>query len=137
MCACKIVVGRVGGLWKIQILTGEIDTLKSEIAELNPNMKRGGEDREKENNQFQLVVEHQRSTQKLLTAALDILKGFYEKQEALVQEGYAPLQASRSTRRTRILVVMGMMQTIKSLQGFCEGLKCLHRGEDQVADQQG
>ena len=136
MCVCKIVVGRVGGLWKIKTLTGEIDSLKSEIAELNPNMKRGGEDREKENNQFQLVVE-QRSTQKLLTAALDILKGFCEKQEALVQEGYAPLQASRSTRRTIILVMMGMMQTIKSLQGFCEGLKCLHRGEDQVADQQG
>ena len=29
-------------------MTGEIDTLKSEIAELNLNLKRGGEDREKE-----------------------------------------------------------------------------------------
>jgi chromosome segregation ATPase len=46
---------------QIKTLTGEIDTLKSEIAELNLNMKRGGEDREKENKEFQLVVADQRA----------------------------------------------------------------------------
>merc|ERR550514_2396410 len=71
---------------QIKTLAGEIDTLKSEIAELNLNMKRGGEDREKENKECQLVVADQRAAQKLLTAALDILKGFYEK-AALVQDG--------------------------------------------------
>ena len=62
---------------QIKTLTGEIDTLKSEISELNLNMKRGGEDREKENQEFQKVVADQRASQKLLTAALDILKGVF------------------------------------------------------------
>merc|ERR1719482_2285645 len=73
----------------IKTLTGEIDTLKSEIAELNLNLKRGGEDREKENQEFQKVVADQRASQKLLTAALDILKGVYEK-AGLLQAGQAP-----------------------------------------------
>merc|ERR1719482_566684 len=42
-------------------------------------MKRAGEDREKENKEFQTTVADQRATQKLLTAALNILKGFYAK----------------------------------------------------------
>merc|ERR1719453_1014363 len=42
-------------------------------------MKRAGEDREKENKEFQMTVADQRATQKLLTAALNILKGFYAK----------------------------------------------------------
>ena len=75
----------------IKTLTGEIDTLKAEIVELNLNMKRGGEDREKENKEFQQVVADQRPSQKLLTAAEDILKGVYEK-AALVQDGQAPPQ---------------------------------------------
>ena len=39
--------------------------------------------------QFQKVVADQRASQKLLTAALEILKGVYEK-AALVQTGQAP-----------------------------------------------
>merc|ERR1719213_1121441 len=48
-------------------------------------MKRAGEDREKVNKEFQTTVADQRATQKLLAAALNILKGFYEK-AALVQK---------------------------------------------------
>merc|ERR1719213_1557329 len=66
----------------IKTLASEIDTLKSEIAEMQVQMKRAGEDREKENKEFQQTVADQRATQKLLTAALNILKGFYEKKEA-------------------------------------------------------
>merc|ERR1719443_2063433 len=47
-------------------------------------MKRAGEDRELENKDFQLTIADQRATQKVLTTALDILKGFYDK-AALVQ----------------------------------------------------
>jgi len=98
---------------QIKTLTGEIDTLKSEIAELNLNMKRGGEDREKENKEFQLVVADQRAAQKLLTAALDILKGFYEKAAALVQEGQAPPPGfSEYKKNENAGGVMGMIQTI-------------------------
>merc|ERR1719171_2449284 len=63
----------------IDELTKAIDTLKSEVAEMQVQLKRAGEDREKENKEFQMTVADQRATQKLLTAALNILKGFYEK----------------------------------------------------------
>ena len=63
----------------IKQLTEAIDTLKSEVAEMQVQMKRAGEDREKENKEFQMTVADQRATQKLLTAALNILKGFYAK----------------------------------------------------------
>merc|ERR1719181_2083074 len=96
----------------IKTLTGEIDTLKSEIAELNLNLKRGGEDREKENQEFQKVVADQRASQKLLTAALDILKGVYEK-AALVQDGQAPPPGFNEYKKNENAGgVMGMIQTI-------------------------
>jgi len=67
---------------QIKALTDAIDTLKSEIAEMQVQLKRAGEDREKENKEFQMTVADQRATQKLLTAALNILKGFYAKKAA-------------------------------------------------------
>merc|ERR1719428_1878027 len=48
----------------IETLTKEIATLKAEIAEMDMQMKRAGEDREKENKEFQIVVSDQRATQK-------------------------------------------------------------------------
>merc|ERR1719387_2428809 len=66
---------------KIEDLTMEIDelakaieTLKAEIAEMQVQMKRAGEDREKENKEFQATVADQRATQKLLAQALNVLK---------------------------------------------------------------
>merc|ERR1712224_203300 len=41
-------------------------------------LKRAGEDREKENKEFQSIVADQRATQKFLKQALEVLKGFYE-----------------------------------------------------------
>merc|ERR1719231_1096698 len=74
----------------IKTLTSEIDTLKSEIAEMQVQMKRAGEDREKENKEFQQTVADQRASQKLLQAALNILKGFYEKKEAALLQKQEP-----------------------------------------------
>merc|ERR1719335_1414457 len=83
-------------------------------------MKRAGEDREKQNKEFQVVVADQRATQKLLEAALGILKGFYEK-AALVQEsqatkqlaGQAPPPGFKSYEKNeKSGGVMGMMQGI-------------------------
>merc|ERR1719355_39697 len=77
----------------IKQLTQAIDTLKSEVAEMRVQMKRAGEDREKENKEFQMTVADQRATQKLLTAALNVLKGFYDKKNttfdkvSLLQKG--------------------------------------------------
>merc|ERR1719263_683141 len=68
----------------IDSLAKAIEVLKAEVAEMQVQMKRAGEDREKANKDFQMTVADQRATQKLLTASLGILKGFYEK-AALVQ----------------------------------------------------
>merc|ERR1719454_2542374 len=62
-----------------------IASLKAEIANLEIELKRASEDREKENTLFQTTVADQRATQKLLAGALNILKGFYDK-AALVQK---------------------------------------------------
>merc|ERR1719335_658354 len=69
----------------IDTLGKAVETLKLEIAEMQVQMKRAGEDREKENKNFQMEIADQRATQKLLQAALGVLKGFYDK-AALVQK---------------------------------------------------
>jgi hypothetical protein len=66
----------------ISTLTKEIDTLKSEISEMQVQLKRAGEDREKQNKEFQMTVADQRATQKLLQAALGVLQDFYGKAAA-------------------------------------------------------
>merc|ERR1719262_1834341 len=67
---------------QIDSLTAAIETLKTEIANIEAEMKEAGETREKENKEFQATVADQRATQKLLEAALKILKGFYDKAAA-------------------------------------------------------
>merc|ERR1740129_1585312 len=63
----------------IKGLAEAIETLKAEIAEMQVQMKRAGEDREKQNKDFQMTVADQRETQKLLKAALNVLQDFYAK----------------------------------------------------------
>jgi septal ring factor EnvC (AmiA/AmiB activator) len=66
----------------IKALSEAIATLKSEIAEMQVQLKRAGEDREKQNKEFQMTVADQRETQKLLKAALGVLQDFYGKKAA-------------------------------------------------------
>jgi len=73
----------------IKTLTDQINQLKSDIAELQVQMKRAGEDREKANKDFQQTVADQRASQTLLNKALEILQGFYEK-AALLQKKQEP-----------------------------------------------
>ena len=102
----------------IKTLAADIDTLKSEIAQMQLEMKRAGEDREKENKEFQQVVADQRASQKLLTAALKILAGFYEKKEAalLAEEqpaGPPPPPGFKEYKKNAAAGgVMSMIQTI-------------------------
>merc|ERR1719410_2599616 len=63
----------------IKALAEEIQKLKAEIAEMQVQLKRAGEDREKQNKEFQSTVADQRETQKLLKAALTVLQDFYGK----------------------------------------------------------
>jgi len=74
----------------IKTLGADIARLKSEMSEMQVQMKRAGENREKENKEFQMTVADQRATQKLLGAALGILKGFYDKAAFLQQEPAGP-----------------------------------------------
>merc|ERR1711870_116062 len=69
----------------IKTLAEELETLKAEIAEMQVQLKRAGENREKENKEFQMTVADQRETQKLLQAALNVLAEFYGKKAALLQ----------------------------------------------------
>merc|ERR1719433_1068302 len=66
----------------IKALGEAIDTLKAEIAEMQVQLKRAGEDREKQNKEFQSTVADQRETQRLLKAALTVLADFYGKAAA-------------------------------------------------------
>jgi hypothetical protein len=103
----------------IKQLTEAIDQLKAEVAEMQVQLKRAGEDREKENKEFQMTVADQRATQKLLTAALNILKGFYEKKAkaALLQTqqpaGPPPPPGFEAYKKNAAAGgVMGMIQQI-------------------------
>merc|ERR1719253_951193 len=69
----------------IEELTESIKMCQSEIAEMQVQLKRAGEDREAENKDFQMQVADQRETQKLLTQALNVLNAVYAKKGALVQ----------------------------------------------------
>jgi len=70
----------------IKTLTEQIEQLKAEIAEMQVQMKRAGEDREKENKEFQQTVADQRASVILLSKALEILQGFYDKAAMLQQQ---------------------------------------------------
>merc|ERR1719267_454188 len=101
----------------IKQLTEAIDALKAEVAEMQVQLKRAGEDREKENKEFQMTVADQRATQKLLTAALNILKGFYAKKAALIQTqqpaGPPPPAGFEAYKKNAAAPgVMGMIQQI-------------------------
>merc|ERR1719473_1742883 len=103
----------------IDTLTSEIETLKAEIAEMQVQLKRAGEDREKENKEFQTTVADQRATQKLLQQALNVLKAFYDKKAkaaALAQQepaGPPPPPGFNEYRKSAAAGgVMGMIQQI-------------------------
>merc|ERR1719311_93248 len=66
-------------------LTKEIADNNAEIARQRVELKKASEERNKANKDFQETVADQRATQKLLSAALGVLKSFYEK-AALLQE---------------------------------------------------
>merc|ERR1719316_1535905 len=70
----------------IKTLTDEIDAAKAQIADLQLNLQRAGENRKKDNLDFQKTVNDQQATQVILARALDKLATFYDKAE-LVQIG--------------------------------------------------
>jgi len=64
---------------KIKKTQAEKAELESEIENMNKEMAKAAQDREAQNKAFQLSVNDQRETQKLLKAALKVLSEFYSK----------------------------------------------------------
>merc|ERR1711981_169446 len=87
---------------------------KADMFELNKQAKMAGEDREKANKDFQVILADQRATQKLVGTALGVLKGFYEKAALLqILVGQAPPPGFKSYEKNKQSGgVMGMMQGV-------------------------
>jgi len=99
---------------QIDGLKKALDTLASEIKESQIQMKRAGEDREKQNKDFQMVVADQRATVALLAKAKASMEEFYGKQ-ALLQEPAGPPPPAgfdEYKKNEQSGGVMGMMQSI-------------------------
>merc|ERR1719388_329474 len=120
-------------------LTKKIEEDHAQIAEMRVQLKKATEDREKANKDFQETVADQRATQKLLTAALGVLKGFYEK-PALVQAGAGtahkapagpppPPGFKKYSKNAQSGGVMNMIQTI------CDDAKAMEAGARCGGDQ--
>jgi len=92
----------------VKQLGQEIEALKKAIAESLVNIRRGGEDRAKQNKEFQTTVADQRATQKLIKGALNALKGFYGA-SFLQQPAFEAQEKNKKSGG-----VMGMMQTVIS-----------------------
>jgi len=116
----------------IETLDKDVELLKTEIADLEVQLKRASQNREKENAEFQTTVADQRATAKLLAASLKILADFY-KHQALLQSnqkgqktvvGQAPPPGFKTFEKNAASGgVMGMMQGIiddaKAMEAEC------------------
>jgi len=129
------LVAKVEGLeMSIKQLAEVVDALKAEIVEMQVQLKRAGEDREKENKMFQTVVADQRETQKLLQAAVGVLQDFYGKAAAaaLVQKqepaGPAPPPGFQEYKKSA-----GSGGVIAMLQQIIQDAKAMEK--DTVRDE--
>jgi len=100
----------------IQDLTDAIAALKADIAEMTTQIKHAGEDREKENMEFQAVLADQRETQKILKSALAALGEFYG-EKAFLQKQAGQRQApppgfGEYKKSSSSAGVMDLMQSI-------------------------
>jgi len=102
----------------IKNLADAINQLKADISEMQVQLKRAGEDREKQNKEFQQTVADQRATQKLLQKALSVLEGFYGKKAAALVQAADPAGPppppgfSEYKKNAASGGVMGMLQQI-------------------------
>jgi len=105
---------------QINTLTREIDELHAAVSASRVSLKRAGEDRQRQNTEFQTTIADQRATQKLVIGALEILKGFYAKAALVQNQSYkaepagAPPPPGFKTYENNAASggVMGMMQQV-------------------------
>merc|ERR1719262_42929 len=70
----------------IEKLITDIKSLKMEIEEMKLQLQKAGKNRDDENADFQQTIADQQATQKLLSAALKVLEGFYKKKSFAQQQ---------------------------------------------------
>merc|ERR1719277_2505616 len=105
-------------------LTKAIKALKAEIAEMQVQLKRAGEDREKQNKEFQTTVSDQRETQKMLTAALAVLGDFYGKAAMLQkQEPVGPPPPAGFEAYKKSAASGGVMSMIEQIIGDAKAME--------------
>eukprot|EP00931_Biecheleriopsis_adriatica_P043667 TRINITY_DN24958_c0_g2_i1.p1 TRINITY_DN24958_c0_g2~~TRINITY_DN24958_c0_g2_i1.p1 ORF type:complete len:654 (+),score=269.33 TRINITY_DN24958_c0_g2_i1:84-2045(+) len=63
-----------------------VKALEADIAEVQKQQKIAAQNREKENTEFQKIVQEQRETQVLLKKAMNVLAKFYKGEESLIQK---------------------------------------------------
>eukprot|EP00811_Abedinium_folium_P032138 NODE_5283_length_1788_cov_3.361228.p1 GENE.NODE_5283_length_1788_cov_3.361228~~NODE_5283_length_1788_cov_3.361228.p1 ORF type:complete len:520 (-),score=177.14 NODE_5283_length_1788_cov_3.361228:73-1632(-) len=71
---------------KLEKMAQDVDTLETEIKNMEGEMKEAGDDREAQNAAFQAAVRDQRETQMLLKQALSALDHFYRNKASLAQQ---------------------------------------------------
>eukprot|EP00913_Durusdinium_trenchii_P021053 g19786.t1 len=88
------------------------EELEGEVLELQKQQKLAAQNREKENAEFQKVVQEQRETQVLLKKAMHVLQEFYAKPESLLQEEPEPETFGSYKKNNHGQGVMLMLQEL-------------------------
>merc|ERR1719456_281878 len=83
----------------IKRLTDEIEAAHAQINELQVNLQRSSENRQRENLDFQKTLADQMATQAVLEKALDKLATYYDK-EALMQRAAHGQQQQQAKKQT-------------------------------------
>merc|ERR1719324_495650 len=96
----KNLVAKIDDLkMTIETLTKDIEQLNAEIAEMELELKKAGENRDAEHKDFQMTVADQQATQKLLKMALAVLRKFYAGGEGSMARKSASLLHHKSAKR--------------------------------------
>lgn len=106
---------------EINNLTELFDKLQKEIADLTIEKKRAGEDRERQNNEFAVVLKQQRDARAVLERASNFLKRFYEKAggTALVQDappGGFDSYKKKEGGNTAIAMILTIINDTKAME---------------------
>eukprot|EP00440_Ansanella_granifera_P035895 gb/GFBE01038939.1/.p1 GENE.gb/GFBE01038939.1/~~gb/GFBE01038939.1/.p1 ORF type:complete len:649 (+),score=309.20 gb/GFBE01038939.1/:1-1947(+) len=102
---------------KLQEAEEAMKGLQAEIAEVKKQQQLAAQNREKENSEFQAVVQEQRETQTLLKKAMHVLGQFYNKKEEAFVQSSQPIVKEPETfssykRSSASTGVMSMLQQL-------------------------
>lgn len=109
------VVAKIGDLdLSMKQLAEAVEGLQLEVTEMQTQLKRAGEDREKQNKDFQMTIMDQRETQKLLQQALNVLQSFYAKKAKVASLIQQPAGFKEYSKNAGAGGVMGLLEQIMS-----------------------